>query len=143
MKTKGLNSMTNDAGSGALTTEYLTEMVGTDAARKLLAYYNGKTVYLPKSRKLKQVRQWNEILRLRANGASYSAIARKLNVSTRAAQAIVARGKTYDPANYALFMPASFCKLAEQIGMEAAESLCDALGGFEWTFPNINSMDEV
>ena len=34
-------------------------------------------------------------------------------------------------------------ELAEQIGPEAAEKLCDALGGFEWMFPNKNSMDEV
>lgn len=135
--------MTNGTGRGHLTVERLTELVGAEAAQKLLAYYDGETVYLPNCRKLKQVRRWNEILRLRADGASYSEITRRLNVSTRAAQAVVARGWAYDPGDYDLFMPASFCELAEQIGLEAAEKLCDALGGFEWMFPNKNSMDEV
>ena len=137
--------MGEGAKNNALTAQRLTEQIGLEAARKLLNHYGGKTVYVPGCRKLKQVRRQNEILHLRAEGMPYSEITRRLGVSTRAAQAVVSRGWAHDPADYERFMPASFCELAELIGQEAAERLCEMLGGFEWTFPETTNdkIDEV
>lgn len=134
--------MHEDANGSTLQAQRLTELIGTEASGKLLERYGGETVYLPNCKRLAQVRRQNEILRLRAEGARYSEIVRRLGVSMRAAQTIVARGWAHDPADYELFMPTSFCELAECIGAEKAETLCAALGGFYWTFPEWQAMEE-
>lgn len=118
------------------------ELIGMEGTRKLLKAYGGETLELPSCRRLKRVRRDNEILKLHRAGVSSTVIGRRFKISTRAVRSIIARGWAFDAKDYELFMPASFCELAECIGLEAAERLCEALGGFVWTFPESRLLEE-
>ena len=118
------------------------ELIGMERTRKLLQAYGGETIELPSCRRLKRVRRDNEILKLCGEGVSAAEIVRRFKISTRAVRIIAARGWAHDAKDYELFMPASFCELAECIGPEAAEKLCDALGGGIVRFPEAKSLNE-
>lgn len=120
----------------------LVELIGIEGTRKLLEAYGGETFEFPSCKRLKRVRRDNEILKLHQVGVGSAEIGRRFKISTRAVRIIVARGWAHSTQDYELFMPASFCELAERIGLEAAEALCDALNGFKWTFPDSRLLEE-
>lgn len=119
------------------------ELIGMEGTRKLLKAYGGETLELPSCRRLKRVRRDNEILKLHRAGVSSTVIGRRFKISTRAVRIIIARGWAFDAEDYELFMPASFCELAECIGPEAAEKLCDAMGGGERRFPELETLEDM
>ena len=123
---------------GAMSGEYarFVELIGMEGTLRLLELYGGEVVTLPDCRALKRVRRDNEILRLHRLGLDRAEIGRRLGVSRHAVHGVVQRGWAFSAGDYEAFMPAPFCELAQQIGLEAAEKLCGALGGKTLRFPD-------
>lgn len=105
-----------------------------------LELYGGEAAALPAIRQLKRVRRDNEILKLYRQGLDRAAIGRRFGISERAVNVITLRGWVFAVEDYEVFMPASFCELAQRIGLENAEKLCDALNGQIVQFPDADEL---
>lgn len=122
---------------GVMPGEYarFVELIGMEGTLRLLELYGGDAVALPDCKALKRVRRDNEILSLHRQGLDRTEIGRRLGISRHAVHGVVQRGWAFDAEDYEAFMSAPFCELAQQIGLDAAETLCGALGGKTLHFP--------